>query len=452
MKIMREKLMLPYAGLIHIMKNNYYYKQEKEMRYLEVKHSAPLSGTVKVPGSKNSSLALIPACCLADEPIILKNIPYILDIKRVFEISKDIGLNIARKEDNLILDPSRIKNSIIENQKASAYRASYYFVGALLHKFKKISIGYPGGDNFGYRPIDQHISGLKALGAKFSFFNNHYVVEAEKLIGAEITFDKLTFGGTINVMLAAVKAKGTTILRNAAKDPEVEDLASLLNKMGANIRGAGSDTIFIEGVSILKSCIHSVIPDRLIAGAFLMAAGSTDGMITVENVIPTHLTSCLQKLREAGLSLDIGENSITAYVNNKLRGISVEAGMYPEFATDFQQPLTAMLIQAHGTSTIVDKVYPGRFNHCRELNKLGANIEIQENKALIPGKSFLIGDWVKATDVRAGICLILAGLSAEGTTYITGIEHIERGYENIVKDFTSLGADIILYDSDVKRN
>ena len=422
------------------------------MRYLEVKHSAPLSGTVKVPGSKNSSLALIPACCLADEPIILKNIPYILDIKRVFEISKGIGFGIARKEGNLILDPTRIKNSIIEPQKASAYRASYYFIGALLHKFKKVSIGYPGGDNFGYRPIDQHISGLKALGAKFNFYNNHYVVEAEELIGTEITFDKLTFGGTINIMLAAVKAKGTTMLKNAAKDPEVEDLAILLNKMGANIKGAGTDTIIIEGVNTLKSCIHSVIPDRLIAGALLMAAGSTDGRITVENVIPSHLESCIQKLRETGLFIEVGENSITAYVKNKLNGISVEAGMYPEFGTDFQQPLTAMLIQAHGSSVIVDKVYPGRFNHCRELNKLGAKIEIQDNKALILGKSFLTGDWVKATDVRAGICLILAGLSAEGTTYITGIDHIERGYENIVKDFSALGADIILYDSDVKRN
>lgn len=421
------------------------------MRYLEVKHSPPLSGRVRIPGSKNSSLALLPACCLADEPIILKNIPHILDIRRVFEISKDIGLGIAVKEDNLILDPTRLKNSLIDPQKASAYRASYYFIGALLHKFKKVSIGYPGGDNFGYRPIDQHISGLKALGARFSFYNNHYVVEVDELRGAEIRFEKLTFGGTINVILAASRANGTTIIHNAALDPEVEDLANLLNKMGANIKGAGTNTIIIEGVNSLKSCIHSVIPDRLIAGAFLMAAGATDGKITLENVIPEHLSSCINTLRLAGLSVDIGENEITGCVDGKLRGINVEAGMYPEFATDFQQPLTSMLIQAHGTSTIVDKVYPGRFNHCRELNKLGARISIEENKAIIPGKKFLVGDWVKATDVRAGICLILAGLTAEGTTYITGIEHIERGYENIVRDFTLIGADMMLYDSDAKR-
>jgi UDP-N-acetylglucosamine 1-carboxyvinyltransferase len=421
------------------------------MRYLEVKYSQPLKGTVKIPGSKNSSLALLPACCLADESIILKNVPYILDIKKVYEISKDIGLSIVRKDDNLILDPTRLKNASIDPQKASAFRASYYFVGALLHKFKKVSIGYPGGDNFGYRPIDQHITGLKALGAKFTFYTNHYVVEADELVGAEIRFEKLSFGATINVILAAVRAKGSTIIHNAAKDPEIEDLANFLNKMGANIKGAGTETICIEGVNSLKSCIHSVIPDRLIAGAFLMAAGATGGKITIKNVVPEHLISCIEKLQEAGMTISCGYNSVTGSVNNKLRGVNVEAGMYPEFATDFQQPMTAMLIQAHGESTVIDKVYPGRFNHCRELNKLGARIKIEDNKAIIPGKRFLVGDWVKATDVRAGICLILAGLTAEGTTYVTGIEHIERGYENIVRDFASIGADIILYDSDAKR-
>lgn len=421
------------------------------MRYIEVKHSAALTGKIKVPGSKNSSLALLPACCLADEPIVLKNIPDILDIKRVFEISRDIGLIISKKEDNLILDPTKLHSSIIDPIKASAFRASYYFVGALLHKFKKVSIGYPGGDNFGYRPIDQHITGLKALGAKFSFFNDHYVVEADELRGTEIRFEKLTFGGTINLMLAAVKAKGNTILYNTAKDPEIEDLADMLNKMGANIKGAGTDTIYIEGVDTLKSCIHSVISDRLIAGAFLMAAGATEGKITVSNINPIHLTACVEKLRESGLKIDIGENSVTSSFNEELRCISVEAGMYPQFATDLQQPLTAMLLQSNGSSTIIDKVYPGRFNHCRELNKLGAGIIIEDNKAIIQGKKVLFGDWVKATDVRAGICLILAGLMAEGTTYITGVEHIERGYENIIKDFENLGADIQLYDSNVKR-
>lgn len=356
------------------------------MKYIEVKHSAALTGTIMVPGSKNSSLALLPACCLADEPIILKNIPNILDIRRVFEIGRDIGLIISKKEDNLILDPTKLHSSIIDPGKASAFRASYYFVGALLHKFKKVSIGYPGGDNFGYRPIDQHIIGLKALGAKFSFFNDHYVVEAEELRGKEIRFEKLTFGGTINVMLAAVKAKGSTVLLNAAKDPEIEDLASMLNKMGANIKGAGTDTIYIEGVDTLKSCIHTVISDRLIAGAFLMAAGATGGRITVCNISPVYLASCIEKLREAGLNISVEENSVTSSFGKELNGIKVEAGMYPQFATDLQQPLTAMLLQAKGSSTIIDKVYPGRFNHCKELNKLGAGIIIENNKAVMHGK------------------------------------------------------------------
>jgi UDP-N-acetylglucosamine 1-carboxyvinyltransferase len=388
---------------------------------------------------------------LADEPVILKNIPHILDIKKVFEISKDIGLSIAIKDDNLIVDPTKLKNSQIDPRKASAFRASYYFVGALLHKFKKVSIGYPGGDNFGYRPIDQHILGLKALGAKFNFFSTYYTVEADELKGAEIRFEKLSFGATINVMLAAVKAKGTTVLLNAAVDPEVIDLAGFLNKMGANIVGAGTSKIRIEGVERLKSCIHTAIPDRLIAGAFLMAAGATGGKIKVLDVVPEHLLSCIDTLRQTGMRIDVEENSITGYTTGVLNAINVEAGMYPQFATDLQQPLTAMLIQARGTSTIVDKVYPGRFNHCKELNKLGAGIIIEDNKAIISGKQLLTGDWVKATDVRAGICLILAGLVAEGTTYITGIEHIERGYENLVRDFASLGADMLLYDSDAKR-
>lgn len=421
------------------------------MRYLEVKNSPPLTGKVKIPGSKNSSLALLPACCLADEPIILKNIPRILDIKKIFEISKDIGLSITIKEDNLIVDPTRLKSSHIDARKASAFRASYYFIGALLHKFKKVWIGYPGGDNFGYRPIDQHILGLKALGAKFTFYNTYYTVEVDELIGADIKFEKLSFGATINTMLAAVKAKGTTILRNAAVDPEIEDISGFLNKMGANIRGAGTHTIYIKGVERLKSCIHTVIPDRLIAGAFLMAAGATGGKITVEEVIPDHLSACIVTLRQAGLLVIEEDNRITAYSSGFLNGLDIEAGMYPQFATDLQQPITAMLLKANGQSTIIDKVYPGRFNHCRELNKLGAGIIIENNKAIIKRTDLLVGDWVKATDVRAGICLILAGLTAEGTTYITGVEHIDRGYENLVNDFVSLGANIIQYDSDANQ-
>lgn len=412
------------------------------MRWIEIDKSKALNGSVKIPGSKNSSLALLAACCLGSETIILKNIPHIFDVQLICEIGKEIGLEIEKINDGFILNPAKIFSADIGIEKSAAYRASYYFIGALLAKFKKVSIGYPGGDNFGSRPIDQHVKGLEALGAKFTFYNDYYVVEAEKLIGADIYFDVITSGATMNVMLASVLAEGKTKLHNSARDPEVVDLAILLNKMGANIKGAGTDIITIEGVQALKGCSHHVIPDRLIAGSILMAAGITGGNITVEDVIPEHLTTFIAKLEEAGLSIDIGDNFITVTSDGIIKGVNVKADMYPNFATDLQQPLTAMLVGADSHSTIIDMVYPQRFKHCIQLNKMGANIINKEGKIVIPGRHVLKGAWVNVSDIRAGMCLILAGLAAEGTTRITGIEHIERGYEDIVGTFASLGANI----------
>jgi UDP-N-acetylglucosamine 1-carboxyvinyltransferase len=331
---------------------------------------------------------------------------------------------------------------VIQPEKAAAYRASYYFIGALLAKFKKVSIGYPGGDNFGSRPIDQHIKGLKALGAEINFYEDYYEVEADKLMGAEIYFDVISCGATINVLLAAVLAKGKTILRNAAKDPEVVDVAIFINEMGGNIKGAGTDTIIIEGVNKLVGCVHSVIPDRLIAGSFLMSAGITGGNITIEGIIPEHLSSCTSKLEEVGLCIEVGDNSLKAYRNGIISGIKVKTAMYPGFATDLQQPLTVMLIGADSHSTITDDIYPGRNKHCLQLNRMGADIIIRNDNFVIPGNRTLKGTWVHASDVRAGICLVMAGLIAEGTTCITGIEHIERGYERFVEQYISLGANI----------
>lgn len=423
------------------------------MRWIELKRKKHLQGCVHVPGAKNSSLALMAACCLSDESIILKNVPHISDVSLIKDISRDIGFNIISKEEYLLLDPTNIFGAEIDPKKASAYRASYYFIGALLSKFKKVTLGYPGGDNFGSRPIDQHIKGLKALGAEFKFYNDYYVAEAEELKGAEIFFDTISSGATINVILAATKAKGKTILQNAARDPEVVDLAILLNKMGANIKGAGTSTIIIEGVNQLKGCSHSVIPDRLIAGTFLMSAGIAGGNITVKNVIPEHLLSCIAKLEETGLHIETGEDYIKAIKKGDLRGVNVKASMYPGFATDLQQPLTAMLVEANSHSMIKDIVYPNRINHCFELNKMGADIIIKEEGFVIPGNRKLKGAHVHASDVRAGISLILAGLAAEGTTYITGIEHIERGYENIIETFSSIGAEIkICEDNNMKES
>lgn len=412
------------------------------MRWIEVKKSKPLNGSITVPGSKNSSLALLAACCLANQIITLQNVPDISDVRLIYEIGKDIGLNIVKENNKIVIDPSRLHSAVIEPTKAAAYRASYYFIGGLLAKFKRVSIGYPGGDDFDSRPIDQHIKGLEALGAKFTFYEDHYVVEADKLIGADIYFDVISCGATINILLASVLAEGKTILRNAARDPEIVDVAVFLNKMGGNIKGAGTDTIIIEGVSELKGCKHSVIPDRLIAGSILMSSGIAGGSITVRGIIPEHLSSCVSKLIEAGLYVETGDNYIKTQKKGDLNGINVKASMYPGFATDFQQPLTSMLISATSHSVIADGVYPKRFKHCLQLNRMGADIIIRDGNIIIPGKRDLKGAWVHATDVRAGICLIIAGLNAEGTTCITGIEHIERGYEDIVDRFASLGANI----------
>jgi UDP-N-acetylglucosamine 1-carboxyvinyltransferase len=422
------------------------------MRWLEVNSSKPLNGSVKIQGSKNSSLALLAACCLADEPVYLSNIPEISDIKVVFQILRGLGASVEKQNITYKIDPQTIHTAEISPELSSAFRAAYYFVGALLAKYHKISIGYPGGDNFVSRPIDQHIKGFKALGAKVVCYDKYYTIEAEKLTGAEIFFDVVTGGATINIMLAAVLASGKTTLYNAARDPEVVDTAILLNKMGARIYGAGTDTIRIQGVSQLGGCTHSAAPDRLIAGAYLIAGGITGGSITVEDVIPEHLEACMTKLTEIGLNFNISENSITVFGEGRIKATRVRTGKFPMFESDFQQPVTVLLLKAHGKSVISDRIYPKRFNHCDQLNRMGADITVRNGIARINSYRKLTGAWVHAGDIRAGTALVLAGLMAEGTTRITGVEHIERGYEDIIGDFKRLGAEILLCSEDNMNN
>ncbi|MGE5614603.1 MAG: UDP-N-acetylglucosamine 1-carboxyvinyltransferase [Bacillota bacterium] len=414
------------------------------MRWLEVNCSKPLNGKIKAPGSKNSSLALLAAACLADEPVSISNLPEISDVKAVFNILKDIGAIVEKRDKTCTVDPRTIRTARIDPQLSSAFRAAYYFVGALLAKHRKVSIGYPGGDNFVSRPIDQHIKGLKALGAKFNMYGDHYTVEAESLKGTEIFFDVVTCGATINVMLAAVLANGKTILYNAARDPEVVETAIMLNKMGARIYGAGTDTIRIQGVTQLGGCSHTVSPDRLITGAYLIAAGVTGGTITVVESIPEHLEPCMAKLSETGLSFELSGNNITVHGDARIRATRVRTGKYPMFESDFQQPITVLLLKAMGKSIISDRIYPKRFSHCEQLNRMGADITVKNGVARINSYRRLTGTWVHAGDIRAGTALVLAGLMADGTTRITGVEHIERGYEDIVRDFRQLGADIAL--------
>jgi UDP-N-acetylglucosamine 1-carboxyvinyltransferase len=423
------------------------------MKWIEVSPSGPLLGSVRIPGSKNSSLALLAAACLADDHVILKGIPNILDFRVIEEIMADMGIVMERvTTGEICIDPRSISNSELSVEKTSAYRASYYFVGALLAKKSQVKIGYPGGDNFVSRPIDQHIKALKALGATFTFHDDHYVVEADRLTGAVIYFDMITMGATINTILAAVLADGVTELRNAARDPEVVDTANFLNQLGAKIVGAGTDTIRIEGVKQLGGGTYTCIPDRLIAGAFLMGAGLTKGTVTVEDVIPEHLGSCLSKLREIGLEISQSETSITAYGDVRLRATRVRTGMYPAFATDLQQPLTSLLLMAQGRSVITDKVYPNRYNHVPQLCRMGASIEVRRGSAFIKGGVPLKGSFVHASDVRAGTSLILAGLAAEGITRIAGVEHIERGYDDVIGLFRKLGTELCYRDGEVYQD
>ncbi len=430
------------TGIIKVSYTIIKKKAGKQMRWLEVNSSKPLNGRIKAPGSKNSSLALLAASCLADEPVHISNIPEISDIRIVFQILSSIGATYEKAEGTYIIDPRSIHTAQIEPKLSSSFRAAYYFAGALLAKHHKVSIGYPGGDNFVSRPIDQHLKGLKALGAKAEMYEDHYLLEADSLTGAEIFFDVVTCGATINVMLAAVLANGKTTLYNAAKDPEVVDTAVMLNKMGARVYGAGTDTIRIHGVRQLGGCVHSCAPDRLIAGAYLIGAGITGSTIILEDVLPEHLEPCMAKLTEIGLSFEQTESSITAYGQGRIKATRIRTGKYPMFESDFQQPVTVLLLKAMGRSTISDRIYPKRFNHCDQLNRMGADIAVKNGIARINSHRQLSGTWVHAGDIRAGTALVLAGLMAEGTTRITGVEHIERGYEDIVRDFKQLGADI----------
>ncbi|WP_409276183.1 UDP-N-acetylglucosamine 1-carboxyvinyltransferase [Neobacillus sp. SCS-31] len=423
------------------------------MKAIHVEYSPNINGVVQIPGSKNSSLALLAAACLSDETITFQGIPHIADFRVICEMGKEVGLKIKRETSGEVsIDPRFISSTEFDPEKSSLFRTAYYFIGALLAKYGKVSVGYPGGDDFVSRPIDQHIKALEMMGAEFTYHKDYYEVETKGLHGSTIYFDTITSGATINAMLAAVRAKGKTVLLNAARDPEVIDTAIFLNKIGARISGAGTDTIRITGVNRLHGATHRVIPDRLIAGSFLIAAGVVGGNVTVTDVIPEHLGSCIAKLEEIGIEIDVQDNSITAHSTGKLAASRIRTGMYPSFPTDLQQPMTTLFTQASGKSIIAEKIYPNRFQHVGQLIKMGADIRVRSGVAFVQGKSNLRGTIVSTSDIRAGISLILAGMVAEGTTYITGVEHIERGYEDVIKGFQSLGVHIRKEDIDYRFN
>lgn len=420
------------------------------MKKFVINGGNPLKGEVTINGAKNSAVALIPAAILADSPVILDGMPDISDVHSLKEILEIMGVKVTLKDNQMVIDPTGMVSVPMPSGKISSLRASYYFMGALLGKFGEGVVGLPGGCFLGPRPIDLHIKGFEALGADVKTEHGATYLDATKegLQGARIFMDVVSIGATINVMLAAVKAEGRTIIENAAKEPEIIDVATLLNNMGAKIRGAGTDEIRIDGVKELHGCRHTIIPDRIEAGTYIsMAAAAGEGVL-VKNVIHEHIESFISKLEEMGVELEIGEDSIFVHPVKELKGTSIKTQPYPGFATDLQQPLTPLMLLAKGESTLVDTIYQKRVNHIPELARMGANARVEGNLIILEGPNKLQGAEVAASDLRAGACLVTAGLIAEGETKVTNVEHILRGYDSIIEKLTTLGADIRMIEED----
>ncbi|MGP4077183.1 UDP-N-acetylglucosamine 1-carboxyvinyltransferase [Halobacillus sp. K22] len=412
------------------------------MHKLLVEGGSRLRGQVRVSGAKNSAVALLPAAILADSSVTIEGLPDISDVGILSDLLEEIGGKVKKDGRTIHIDPSQMVSMPLPNGKVKRLRASYYFMGAMLGRFNKAVIGLPGGCHLGPRPIDQHIKGFEALGAEVTNEQGAIYLRAEELRGARIYLDVVSVGATINIMLAAVRAKGKTIIENAAKEPEIIDVATLLTSMGAKIKGAGTDVIRIEGVQELKGCLHTIIPDRIEAGTYtIMAAAQGEEMI-IDNVIPQHLESLLAKLREMGVTIEENDEQLYVRPGKHLRSVDIKTLVYPGFPTDLQQPLTSLLTKAEGTGIVTDTIYQARFKHVDELRRMNAAIKVEGGSAIVAGPSKLQGAKVKASDLRAGAALVIAGLMAEGITEITGVDHIERGYENITNKLIELGANV----------
>lgn len=402
-----------------------------------------LYGSVDIGGAKNAAVAILPAALMASDNVcVIDNIPEIEDIQCEERIMKSLGCKISRSDDTVTIDSTTLVNLNANTDDVRNMRASYYLIGALLGRFKKARVDLPGGCPIGVRPIDQHIKGFEALGADVKIEHGSVIVTADKLIGTNIYFDVVSVGATINVMLAATLAEGTTVLENAAKEPHVVDVANFLNTMGANIKGAGTDVIRITGVEKLIGCNYSVIPDQIEAGTYMIAAAACGGEVTIKNVIPKHLESISAKLVEMGAEVIEEDDSVTVKSRKNLKGVNIKTLPYPGFPTDVQQPMSTILCIAKGRSIINESIWESRFKHIDELKKMGACVKVEGRVAIIDGVSKLTGAIVKATDLRAGAGMVIAGLIAEGTTEVTSIEHIDRGYPHIENKFKALGADI----------
>ncbi len=414
------------------------------MKQITIIGGNKLEGEIKISGAKNSAVALIPASLLSDGQVKIDNVPNISDIDALDEILSFLGAKVKRYDNTIEIDSSNIKNKEIPENISKKLRASYYFMAALLAKFKKVEMYFPGGCNIGSRPIDQTLKAFKLLGANILEENNKYTITATKLVGNSIYLDMPSVGATINTMLVATKASGKTVIHNAAKEPEIVSIATFLNQMGAKILGAGTNKIEIIGVNELSSCYTEVIPDRIEAGTYLIAGALIGKNLKITNIIPEHIDSLITKLEEMGIPLIINDDSIIVSAKKDIKPVKVKTLGYPGFPTDLQQPLTALLTRCNGLSILEETIYENRFNNVKYLNQMGADITIEGKKIFINGPTKLIGKEVEATDLRAGACMVLAALVADGKTTIKSIEHVLRGYENITQKLTNVGAKIKL--------
>ena len=412
-----------------------------------------ICGDIEISGAKNAAVAILPAAVLASKGVCtIENIPDIEDVRGVLKILKSLGCKIISGDNYVVINSENINTCKADIDEVKGMRGSYYLLGSLLSRFKKASVDMPGGCSIGVRPIDQHIKGFEALGAKVQIEHGVVHVEAERLVGSNVYFDVVSVGATINVMMAAVLAEGTTVLENAAKEPHVVDVANFLNTMGANIKGAGTDVIRITGVDELRGCTYSVIPDQIEAGTYMIAAAACGGQVRIRNVIPKHLESISAKLIEMGVEIIEEDDFLIVKSDGNLKGANIKTLPYPGFPTDVQQPMSALLSIACGRSIINESIWESRYKHLDELKKMGANAKVEGRIAIIDGVQKLTGAEIKATDLRAGAAMVIAGLIAEGTTIVTGVEHIDRGYPKIEEKLSKLGADISRIKSEDKRS
>ena len=405
-----------------------------------------LTGTIKIGGAKNSVVALLPAAVLTNSICKIYNVPNISDVHKIIEMLELLGSKVDYTGDEITIDNKNVKNTEITKEYASTIRASYYFMGALLSKYGEAKISYPGGCVIGSRPIDLHIAAFEKMGATVETDDTTYTLKAKNLHGADIYLDFASVGATVNIMLAAVLAKGTTHIWNAAKEPEIVNVASFLNSMGARISGVGTSSITIEGVEELNNGIVEVIPDRIETGTYLMIGILLGKDLIIDGVIKEHLESVITKLRETGAQFTIKDSKIYVSRTENLKAVNVKTLVYPGFPTDLGQPMSTLLTQCEGESLFEETIYENRMRHIKHLNAMAASIRQFEKTAIIKGKTHLVGRKVVATDLRAGASMMVAGMIAKGTTTITNIEHILRGYENIVDKLSNVGADIKLID------